>query len=122
MVSGVPPVLARKLRYFEDRNFLARILAPASTSLQGWLTQLPRPNGVLALGAAADSRSASVDTEDALDPGNEIADDADDRIVREFDCDRPVETDIANSTPDELGPAQLALALDEVDPDIMPGY
>ena len=28
MVSGHPPVRARKLRYFEDRNFTARVLPP----------------------------------------------------------------------------------------------
>jgi type IV secretion system protein VirD4 len=28
LVSGIPPIRARKLRYFEDRNFNARALAP----------------------------------------------------------------------------------------------
>jgi type IV secretion system protein VirD4 len=28
MVSGCPPILAKKLRYFEDRNFTERILSP----------------------------------------------------------------------------------------------
>ena len=29
MVAGVPPVLAQKLRYYQDRNFISRVLAPA---------------------------------------------------------------------------------------------
>ncbi len=28
LVSGVPPIRARKLRYYEDRNFIARVLSP----------------------------------------------------------------------------------------------
>jgi type IV secretion system protein VirD4 len=28
LVSGIPPIRARKLRYFEDRNFKARVLKP----------------------------------------------------------------------------------------------
>ncbi|WOR14387.1 conjugal transfer protein TraG [Hyphomonas sp. FCG-A18] len=33
MVSGCPPFLAKKLRYFEDRNFTERILPPPAASL-----------------------------------------------------------------------------------------
>jgi type IV secretion system protein VirD4 len=32
MVSGVPPVQAKKLRYFEDGNFTGRVLAPATAA------------------------------------------------------------------------------------------
>ena len=32
MVSGAPPVRAKKLRYFEDGNFTCRVLPPASVS------------------------------------------------------------------------------------------
>ena len=35
MVAGVPPVMADKLRYFKDRNFTERVLAPAQVSLDG---------------------------------------------------------------------------------------
>ncbi|MHA7858292.1 MAG: conjugal transfer protein TraG [Henriciella sp.] len=34
MVSGCPPILAKKLRYFEDRNFTERILSPAVDPLR----------------------------------------------------------------------------------------
>lgn len=32
MVSGTPPILAKKLRYFEDRNFTGRVLPAASVA------------------------------------------------------------------------------------------
>jgi type IV secretion system protein VirD4 len=28
LVAGMPPIRARKLRYFEDRSFVERVLAP----------------------------------------------------------------------------------------------
>jgi type IV secretion system protein VirD4 len=33
MISGCPPILAKKLRYFEDRNFTERILPPPAAPL-----------------------------------------------------------------------------------------
>ncbi len=32
MVSGAPPALAKKLRYFQDRNFTRRVLPPTSVA------------------------------------------------------------------------------------------
>ena len=54
MISGHPPVRARKLRYFKDRNFTERVLPPPSPSAAGtcdappphphdWLAGLPLP-------------------------------------------------------------------------------
>ncbi|MCG8597887.1 MAG: conjugal transfer protein TraG [Kiloniellales bacterium] len=40
MVSGVPPIRARKIRYFKDRNFTARVAPPPAASDAG-----PRPPG-----------------------------------------------------------------------------
>ena len=34
LVSGSPPVMAKKLRYFEDKNFTARVLPPAPVKRQ----------------------------------------------------------------------------------------
>ena len=55
MISGHPPVRAKKLRYFEDRNFTERLLPPPSPSAAGtcdrpsphphdWLAALPSRN------------------------------------------------------------------------------
>jgi type IV secretion system protein VirD4 len=34
MVAGVPPVMADKLRYYEDRNFIPRVLTPAPSAIE----------------------------------------------------------------------------------------
>jgi len=45
MVSGHPPVRARKLRYFEDANFTRRVLPPPSLSSEGYSDRPPaRPD------------------------------------------------------------------------------
>ncbi len=50
MVSGHPPVRARKLRYFDDRNFIARVLPPPPLPLPSAPTEAyadrppPRPD------------------------------------------------------------------------------
>ena len=43
MISGHPPVRARKLRYFEDRNFTERLLPPPSPSAAG-VCDAPSPH------------------------------------------------------------------------------
>jgi type IV secretion system protein VirD4 len=35
MVAGAPPIRAKKLRYFEDRNFTVRVLAPVNAAQAG---------------------------------------------------------------------------------------
>jgi type IV secretion system protein VirD4 len=45
MVSGHPPVRARKLRYFEDRNFTSRVLPPPSLTAERYADRPPvRPD------------------------------------------------------------------------------
>jgi type IV secretion system protein VirD4 len=47
MVSGAPPVQAKKLRYFEDGNFTGRVMAPAPVARapearrHGWVNVTP---------------------------------------------------------------------------------
>ena len=49
MISGYPPVRARKLRYFKDRNFTERVLPPPSPSAAGtWDAPPPHPHDWLA--------------------------------------------------------------------------
>jgi len=49
MVAGSPPVLAKKLRYYEDANFTRRVLPPASVEWTGdssaaaWTTSMAAP-------------------------------------------------------------------------------
>jgi type IV secretion system protein VirD4 len=45
LVSGVPPIRARKLRYFEDRNFVSRVLPPPVLGQHGYADGPPaRPH------------------------------------------------------------------------------
>ena len=44
LISGLPPVRARKLRYFEDGNFRARLLSAPALSDQGY-ADCPAPRG-----------------------------------------------------------------------------
>ncbi|ESQ84225.1 hypothetical protein AEAC466_10800 [Asticcacaulis sp. AC466] len=45
LVSGLSPIRARKLRYYEDQNFIARRAAPPVLSLDGYAdTPEPRPD------------------------------------------------------------------------------
>ena len=53
MVAGVPPVMADKLRYFKDRNFTERVLAPAPVALEGTGPASLWSNKVEAAGTAA---------------------------------------------------------------------
>jgi type IV secretion system protein VirD4 len=42
MVSGHPPVRAKKLRYYEDRNFTSRVLPPPVLSSEGYADRPPQ--------------------------------------------------------------------------------
>ena len=45
MVAGFPPIRAQKLRYFEDRNFLPRLLPPPMLAECGYVDRpAPRPD------------------------------------------------------------------------------
>ena len=43
MVSGQPPIRAKKLRYFKDRNFTDRVTAPPVLATDGTYTDRPAP-------------------------------------------------------------------------------
>ncbi|HEX4735940.1 MAG TPA: conjugal transfer protein TraG [Allosphingosinicella sp.] len=59
LVSGLPPIRAQKLRYFEDRNFAARVL-PAPVLADGAYGDAPaaRPHDWVGFVRAADGRLA----------------------------------------------------------------
>jgi type IV secretion system protein VirD4 len=44
LVSGLAPIRARKLRYFRDRNFVARV-TPAPVLASGEYSDRPKPRG-----------------------------------------------------------------------------
>ena len=57
LVSGMAPIRAKKLRYYEDRNFRGRIVPPPALGLGGYADRpAPRPDDWSGLVRAADSR------------------------------------------------------------------
>ncbi|MBI1392405.1 MAG: IncP-type conjugal transfer protein TraG [Alphaproteobacteria bacterium] len=123
MVSGAPPVLADKLQYFRDRNFTVRVLPPtgAAISLANAATDWP-------------GDSAEIFDED-IETTGEAEDDGSRELRHELDRfpERhpetpspeidPLEDDAADPTDAQhLETVRRALALDEVDPDAMPGF
>lgn len=69
MVSGRPPIRAKKIRYFEDPNFTCRVLPPPALSDEGYLDRPPSRvddwTGLASLvpvrGLPADSRPLVID-------------------------------------------------------------
>jgi type IV secretion system protein VirD4 len=100
MVAGVPPIRAKKARYYEDVRFTERILPPpvlphiASGSPNDWsqLAIPPRPN----LNPASVSTSDVVDDEDPTESekrrqhelSSKIGPEPDSPILDEFDTDQ----------------------------------
>ena len=105
MVAGVPPVMADKLRYFKDRNFTERVLAPASVALQGkgpaslWLDKVARKACV------AMSVDASAD-----DGGKDLRPELNQQAAREIEVEG-AEIDLSDDDP-----------LDLSDPDTLPEF
>jgi type IV secretion system protein VirD4 len=122
MVSGAAPVLADKLRYFEDRNFTTRVLAPGPGELSidpvisDWSNLIAEPDNVEESTAATAEEDAGRDLRHQLK-----REDIPDRDIEE--PDRP-ELDDEPADPMEaqhLDAVRRALALDEVDQDVIPG-
>jgi len=70
LISGLPPIRAKKLRYYDDRNFITRIAAPP---LLGAGTYADRPRG-RATDWASQVRSPDLRLVTASDGGNEVVD------------------------------------------------
>jgi type IV secretion system protein VirD4 len=70
LVSGLPPIRAQKLRYYEDRNFQARVTAPPILANDGYADRpRARPNDWDGLTRRPDARLARA--EDAVDSETE---------------------------------------------------
>ncbi|MBV8237711.1 MAG: type IV secretory system conjugative DNA transfer family protein, partial [Sphingomonas sp.] len=74
MIAGLPPIRAKKLRYYEDRNFAGRILPPPALGL-GRYADAPPPRTddwqALVRGADARLQASEADPNDAADGGLE---------------------------------------------------
>ena len=70
LVSGMAPIRARKLRYYEDRNFRRRILPPPGLGLGGYADRpAPQPDDWSGLVRAADSRLGGDEANGAEEDG-----------------------------------------------------
>ena len=74
LVSGLPPIRARKLRYFEDRNFSKRVLATPALSAAVYAdAPPPRPHdwvgAVRAAGAAASGEADAAEADGSGEGG-----------------------------------------------------
>ena len=122
MLSGTAPVLADKLRYFEDRNFTTRILAPGSGEISiapvisDWSNLIAEPDNVEESIAATAEQDAGRDLRHQLE-----REDIPDRGVEEPDGLENHDDPVDPLEVQHLDAVRRALALDEVDQDVIPG-
>ena len=126
MVSGVPPVRAKKLRYFEDANFKARVLPPASVDWSGqaandaWCSRVdvPLPEAEAARGG---EDTAGLERKQTWEPEHEI-----DNVAPQPEPEpgADVEKDEAADPADDrnLKVVRRAAAADRGDPDFLPEF
>jgi type IV secretion system protein VirD4 len=122
MVAGVPPVMADKLRYYEDRNFTPRVLEPAPSAISpisqaiDWqetgAAQINRDEPAMA-GHESGGRERSVNLEFPVkatppDAEPEIGIEPDEGVQPELD--------------DALETVRRAAALDVADSKTLPGF
>lgn len=122
MVAGVPPVMADKLRYFKDRNFTERVLAPARMALEAtgpvslWSNMVePETSVAIASNTAAE------------DGGKDLRPELDKQPMREVEVEGAA-IDLSDDDPLDPTDAQhlqtirRAAALDRSDPDTLPEF
>jgi type IV secretion system protein VirD4 len=125
LVSGAPPVLAKKLRYYDDRNFTSRVL-PAAPIRPGnglgrgtdWDAAAPTEDGEPPTGAGPDGPELrhALEPELALDP-------ADPELASDPEIE-PDSDDLADPSPEDrrLDAIRRAVGLDRADPDVLPDF
>ena len=122
MVSGTPPILAKKLRYFEDRNFTGRVLPAASLAP---LTSSVAAAWTERVGGAQATAALVPDTDE--DGGREIApvlDPPDQAVLPDGDQTPEAELEDTGDAPADqaLETIRRAAALDLADPDTLPEF
>lgn len=127
MVSGIPPIRAKKLRYFQDENFTERLREPPVTPLlpkrraDDWTERLqPHAHSDLAPQAATNGsetggRALEKTPSHELSPSKPI-----DEPERTHSDD--IDHDFQETEQSELTRAQKAIAMDKVDHDLLPDF
>lgn len=126
MVSGAPPALAKKLRYFEDGNFTRRVLPPASFAWRTENTTGPW-TGIALVPPMSNSPSAGDETADGLglkrtrEPDR--APQAEEAAIEPAIADAPDLEDTSDPSEDRnLEIVRRAVAADRGDPDVLPEF
>ena len=125
MVSGAPPVLAKKLRYFEDRNFTRRVL-PAAAVEWRWDRAPENWTGKVAAPVAADLGEQHAETDGlslklTQEPEHELeAEPA--PLVPEPDVSAGIEEAADPSDDRILETVRRAVAADRGDPGFLPEF
>ena len=129
MVSGLPPLRANKLRYFEDRNFTERVGAPPSqlsmphVKPHDWQGFFATPiKGKDTESAAASRDESSGGHEKALRPELGGEPKSPDRDQESDMPDIDVDDDFHEHALDTTKTAQRAVAMDRVDKDVLPDF
>ncbi|MEM6554389.1 MAG: conjugal transfer protein TraG [Pseudomonadota bacterium] len=128
MVSGAPPILAGKLRYFLDTNFTERVggvsgeplLPPSRTD--DWSTLTMRPTGIsekekVENGSADDGAGRGQDLTPDLREDDSVPEPAQAAPERP-----PADDDFQEDTNDAVKRFQRAATLDRVDKDLLPDF
>jgi type IV secretion system protein VirD4 len=126
MVSGVPPVHAKKLRYFQDRNFTKRVLSPASvecgvaTCDAEWTSIVATPPFEVSE-AKVDTEPDSVSLNRAQESSHVIGDDAE-KSVPEPNVEPDHDDELDPVSDQNLDIVRRAVAADRGDPDVLPKF
>lgn len=126
MVSGAPPAMAKKLRYFEDANFTGRLLSSAEVEWSGGRIGAPWTSEIAVPFAKADQASSRDDTggqalKRAREPDYEV--EIEDEVLAagpEIVPDQ--EDDASPSDESNLETIRRAVAADRADPDFLPEF
>ncbi|HWU49727.1 MAG TPA: conjugal transfer protein TraG [Asticcacaulis sp.] len=113
LVSGAPPIRAKKIRYFEDRNFTARRLTPPGLSTQTYADRpKPRPNdwGRQVCGVSRVLMAALTDSDASGGPGRKPELETEDPTPKPA----PVERDDRVSDDDEADPVADRATLERI--------
>jgi type IV secretion system protein VirD4 len=127
LVSGTPPIRAKKLRYFQDENFTGRLLEPPATPslperrADDW-TERPQPHshgGLAPLNTATGPESGGRSLEKTLshEPSPAKLVDAYEQMHSD-----DIDDDFQETDQGDLTRAQKAIAMDKVDHDLLPDF
>ena len=127
MVSGAPPVLARKLCYFKDANFTKRVLSPAPVEWSGqacdaeWTSIVAAPPFQEPEAKKDIGQPDSVSLKRTREP-EYTNDDTREKCVREPSADANIDDEIDPTSDQNLETVRRAVAADRGDPDVLPGF